>query len=167
MVAGSIPSDLVSRDFFPARAPSVGYQPLEGMHVLALSPAQVAHAVKRFRAYRNSPSAIARHFRNRGERARERLCGLVHRLEIELGIDLGALCGRFVAREEPGVPAFERAVLEWLAHWATPAGGEGEVLLVRVDRVRTLNALAEGGALELREEALVLARAFERRADAR
>jgi hypothetical protein len=135
------------------------------MHVLALNPAEVAHAVKRFRAYRNCPAAIARHFRNRGERARERTCRRVHALEKELGIDLGALCGRYVDRDEPEVTAFERAVLEWLAEWARPVDGDGEVLLVRVDRVRALNALAEGSALELRQQALVLARARQRRLD--
>lgn len=135
------------------------------MHILVMSPAEVAHAVKRFQAYRNSPAAIARHFKNRGERARERVCRMVHTLEVELGIDLGALCGRHAAREEPGVSPFERSVLDFLAQWVTLAGAPAPVLLVRVDRVRAVNALAEGRALELREEALSLARALERRAN--
>jgi hypothetical protein len=135
------------------------------MHILALSQSEVAHAVKRFLAYRNSPTAIARHFRNRGERARERACRLVHALELELGIDLGALCGRFMERDEPGVTPFERAVLDWLARWARLPGVADPVLLIRVDRVLTLNALAEGASGQAREAALLLARALERRGD--
>ncbi len=136
------------------------------MHVLALSPAEVAHAVKRFQAYENSPAAIARHFHNRGEWARERVCRMLHALELEVGIDLGALCGRFAAREEPGVSAFERAVLELLVERPAPGGDGMPALLVHVDRVRAVNELVERRVLQLREEALGLARALERRGDA-
>jgi hypothetical protein len=133
-------------------------------HVLALGPAEFAHAVRRFRSYANSPSAIARHHRRRGEHACERVCRRLHELERRLGIDLGALCARFAAREEPHVSAFERAVLDCLAEWgrSTPSG---PVLLVRVDRVRTLNALVERRWLELRDGILRAARAAEGRAD--
>jgi hypothetical protein len=135
------------------------------MHVLALSQSEVAHAVKRYLAYDNSPRAIARHFRNRGERARERTCKLVHALELELAIDLGALCGRFVTREDPGVSEFARAVLESLAEWTQLPERTGDVLLVHLDRVRLLNALAEGATEKMRAAALDLARALERRGD--
>ena len=134
------------------------------MQILALSPAEVAHAVRRFRAYDNSTAKIVRHFRNRGERALERACRLLYALEVRFGIDLGALCGRFMAREEPGVSGFERAVLEMLAEWSHPPTAAGRVLLIHVDRVRMLNALAEGDTQALREQALALARALERRA---
>ncbi|MFN2432909.1 MAG: hypothetical protein ABR599_08890 [Gemmatimonadota bacterium] len=134
------------------------------MHVLALSPAAVAHAVRRFRAYGNSPAAIARHHARRGERAREHICRMVHGLELRYGIDLGSLCARFEGRHEAGVPAFEREVLELLAEWSHPREG-APALVVRVDRVRALNALASGGAAALRDEALSLARALARRGD--
>lgn len=135
------------------------------MHILALSPAEVAHAVKRFLAYRNSPAAIRRHFANRGEHARERICRRIHAAEIELGIDLGALCGRFATRDEPGTSPIARTLLELLAGWATVPEAGGDVLLVRVDHVRLLNALAADEALERRQAALDLARALVRRPD--
>ncbi|MBA2564378.1 MAG: hypothetical protein H0V09_02995 [Gemmatimonadetes bacterium] len=133
------------------------------MHILVLTPAEVAHAVKRHQAYGNSPGAIARHFRNRGERAREHVCHMVHVLERRLGIDLGALCSRYVSRLDPGVDPFVRAVLESLAEWVEPREGGGPVLLVHVHRVQRLNELAEGAALERREQALLLARVLDRR----
>jgi hypothetical protein len=135
------------------------------MRIVALSPAAVAHAVRRYRAYDNSHAAIARRFRNRGERARERLCVQVHELERELGVDLGALCARFEARLEPGVCAFERAVLECLAVWTDPRDGSAPALVVHVDRVLALNAIAEAGQLAAREQVLGLARALERGPD--
>jgi hypothetical protein len=127
-------------------------------HILALGPAEFTHAVRRFQAYGNSPGAMERHCRARGERASERVCQRLHALERELGIDLGALCGRFAAREEPHVTAFERSVLETLLEWGRPLPA-GPVLLVHVNRVRALNALVERRVLELRAGALRLARA--------
>jgi hypothetical protein len=135
------------------------------MRIVALSPAAVAHAVRRYRAYGNSHAAIVRRFRNRGEHARERLCVQVRELELELRLDLGALCARFESRLEPGVDEFERAVLEALAVWIEPRDGSAPALLVNVDRVHALNALAEAGQLTAREHALTLARAFERGPD--
>ncbi len=135
------------------------------MHVLALSPAAVAHAVRRFQAYGNSPSAIARHFRNRGEHARERICRMVHALESEHGIDLGALCTRFQARLEPGVTPLERGVLELLAHWTGGGRGGPELLVIHVGRVQALNALADGDLSALRDEEVQLAWALVRRTD--
>jgi hypothetical protein len=134
------------------------------MHVLALDPAQVAHAVKRFQAYRNSPARIARHFRNRGELARERICRGVHAVELELGIDLGALCARFAAREEAGVSPFERAVLEHLAEWADVHDGRASqrVLLIHVERVRALNRLPQSGGGRVRPDALFMRRVLEK-----
>jgi hypothetical protein len=135
------------------------------MRIVALSPAAVAHAARRYHAYGNSHAAIARRFRNRGELARERLCIQVRQLELELGLDLGRLCARFESRLEPGVSAFERAVLESLAVWTEPRDGSAPALVVHVDRVYALNALAEAGQLAAREQALALARALERGAD--
>jgi hypothetical protein len=133
-------------------------------HILALGPAEFTHAVRRFRAYGNSPAAIARHHRRRGEIACASLCRTLHSLEQRLGIDLGALCARFAARHDPHVSAFERGVLEALAEWGRPTPS-GPVLLVHVDRVRTVNALVERRWLELRARALRRARAPEERAD--
>ena len=132
------------------------------MHVLSLSPAAVHHAVRRHRAYGNSPARIALHYRRRGERARERICRMVHALEIRHGIDLGALCARFEARGEPGVTSFERAVLDALAQWVHPREG-APALLVHVDRVLALNALVEREEQRLRAEAVGLAPAVGRR----
>jgi hypothetical protein len=133
-------------------------------HVLVLGPAELALAVRRFRAYGNSPAAMARHFRERGERACERLARRLHVLERDLGVDLGALCARFVAREDPDVTEFERDVLESLAEWGSPLPS-GPVLLVHVDRVQALNALVEGRVLELRAALLESIRPAEGRAD--
>ncbi len=133
-------------------------------HVLALGPAELALAVRRYRAYGNSPAAMARHFRERGERACERLCRRLHALECELDVDLGALCARFAVRGEPHVTDFERSVLESLAEWGCPLAS-GAVLLVHVDRVQALNALVEGRVLELRAAVLDNARPAEGRAD--
>ena len=133
-------------------------------HVLALGPAEFAQAVRRYRAYGNSPAAMARHFRARGEHACERLCRKLHAVEREIGVDLGALCARFAARDEPYVTAFERSVLGSLAEWGRPAAS-GPVLLVHVDRVRALNALVERRVLDLRAAVLGGARTSEERAD--
>lgn len=135
------------------------------MDVLSLSPAAVHHAIRRHQAYGNSPARIASHYRRRGEHARERICRMVHALERRHAIDLGALCSRFETRGEPHVPPFERAVLELLAEWVEPRG-EMPALIVHVDRVRALNALAvEGELAEARRQAACLARALARRSD--
>jgi hypothetical protein len=133
-------------------------------HVVALGPAELALAVRRFQAYGNSPAALARHFRERGEHACERLARRFHALERDLGIDLGALCARFVARQDPHVTELERDVLESLAEWGHPLPS-GPVLLVHVDRVQALNALVEGRVLELRAALLTRVRPKEGRAD--
>jgi hypothetical protein len=133
-------------------------------HILALGPAELALAVRRFRAYGNSPAAMARHFRERGERACERLARRLHALECELGVDLGALCARYLAREDPQVCELERDVLENLAEWGRPLAS-GPVLLVHVDRVQALNALVEGRILDLRAALLESVRPTEGRAD--
>lgn len=127
-------------------------------HILALGPAEFTHAVRRYRAYGNSPVDMERRCRARGEWASERVCQRLHALERAFGVDLGALCGRFAARDEPHVTAFERSVLESLLEWGRPEPA-GPVVLVHVDRVRALNALVQRRVLELRAGALRLTKA--------
>ncbi|MGH7482586.1 MAG: hypothetical protein ACRELV_10555 [Longimicrobiales bacterium] len=76
----------------------------------------------------------------------------LRRIERRFDVDLGALCHRFLHREDPETHALERSVLEYVAHWRCPvptadAGPEDRALWIDVDRLRALRAWLEETAL--------------------
>jgi hypothetical protein len=69
-----------------------------------------------------------------------RLC-LLRQVEKRVGVDLGMLCYHFEHRNDVTTHPFERAVMNYVAHW------RNEDLWVVLDRVRQVRNVVEEGRL--------------------
>ena len=113
------------------------------MQLIGMTPEQVELAAYRFAAHENSAARIARHYRERDEREKLRLCRALRCVERRFAINLGALCFKFLEKEYRPTSAVQRKVMDYVAHW-TEAGDGRRCLIVSVDRVREIDRLAEG-----------------------
>jgi len=136
---------------------------VKGVELIVLRPAEVLEAARRYEFFGNSAADIMREYLERGILSGARRTWALHLLERKFGIDLGALCSKFLAKEGGAVSALERGVMEYLAGWRilNLRGGRKRRLVIDVARVRRLNALAEGMASAAHPEGLAeIARAL-------
>jgi hypothetical protein len=113
------------------------------MQLIGLTPEQVELAAFRFAAHENSATRIARHYRERDDRAKLELCRALRRVERRFAINLGTLCFKFLEKEHQPKPEVQRKVMDYVAYWNEDGQGERH-LVVSVDRVREIDRLAEG-----------------------
>jgi hypothetical protein len=113
------------------------------MQLIGLTPEQVELAAFRFAAHENSATRIARHYRERDDRAKLELCRALRRVERRFAINLGTLCFKFLEKEHQPTPEVQRKVMDYVAYWNEDGDGVRR-LVVSVDRVREIDRLAEG-----------------------
>ena len=71
---------------------------------------------------------------------------VLRQMEKAVGVDLGMLAYHFEHRDDATTHPFERAVMNYVAHWRLNAAG-AEDLWVVLDRVRQMRAVVEEGKL--------------------
>jgi hypothetical protein len=71
---------------------------------------------------------------------------LLRQMEKSVGVDLGMLCYHFEHRNDATTHPFERAVMNYVAHWRINVRG-GEDLWVLLERVRQVKDIVEEGKL--------------------
>lgn len=74
-----------------------------------------------------------------------RLC-ILREMEKRVHVDLGMLCYHFEHRNDKKTHPFERAVMNYVAHWRSNGKGE-EDLWVILDRIRQVREVVEEGKL--------------------
>lgn len=109
---------------------------------ILLTPDQVELAARRFREHDNSPAAIARHYRGRGDESNLRACLALRRVERQYAMNLGTICFKFLEKERTATPRVQQQVMEYVAQWNELSGDR--TLVVSVDRVREIDRLAHG-----------------------
>lgn len=113
------------------------------MHFIALTSDQAELAAYRFRVHDNSATRIAHHFGVAGDQPSLRLCRVIRRLERDFEIDLGAVCHKFLEKDDGCAPDVQRQVMEYVAYWKEFGNGERD-LIISIDRVRQIGRLAKG-----------------------
>jgi hypothetical protein len=116
------------------------------MEVVSLTRSDCGLLAARFSEHSNSQRRMLSALEEAGANdAFTRLCAL-RQMEKRVGVDLGMLCFHFEHRNDTKTHPFERAIMNYVAHWRmSPAGVED--LWVILDRIREVRDIVEEGRL--------------------
>lgn len=116
------------------------------MEVISLTLEDCGLLAARFGEHGNSQRRMLAALEEAGaDDAFQRLC-VLRQMEKRVGVDLGMLCFHFEHRNDTTTHPFERAVMNYVAHWRTNHGGR-EDLWVILDRIRQVREVVEEGKL--------------------
>jgi hypothetical protein len=116
------------------------------MEVLSLKRSDCALLAARFREHGNSQRRMLGALEEAGAKESYTRLVVLRNIEKQMGVDLGMVCHRFEGRNNVGTHSLERAVLNYIAQWRPDVSGAQE-LWVRLDRIREVHDLIEGGSM--------------------
>lgn len=116
------------------------------MEVISLTRSDCGLLAARFAEHGNSQRRMLSALEDAGANdAFSRMC-VLRQLEKSVGVDLGMVSFHFEQRNDAKTHPFERAIMNYVAHWHTSAAGIDE-LWVMLDRVREVREIVEEGRL--------------------
>ena len=116
------------------------------MEVLSITQSDCALLAARFGEHGNSQRRMLAALDEAGAKDAFARMSVLRQMEKRVGVDLGMLCYHFEHRNDMGTHPFERAVMNYVAHWRiNPKGGED--LWVLLERVREVRSVVEEGRL--------------------
>lgn len=116
------------------------------MEVISLTREDCGLLAARFGEHGNSQRRMLGALEEAGaDDAFRRLC-VLRQMEKNIGVDLGMLCYHFEHRNDAATHPFERAVMNYVAHWRLNGSG-AEDLWVILDRIRQVREVVEEGKL--------------------
>lgn len=71
---------------------------------------------------------------------------VLRQMEKQASVDLGMLCYHFEHRNDDITHPFQRAVMNYVAHWRTNAAGAQDLWVI-LDRIRQVRDIVEEGKL--------------------
>ena len=116
------------------------------MEVISLTRSDCALLAARFGEHANSNRRMLAALEEAGANESYTRMVVLRQMEKRAGVDLGMLCYHFEHRNDAGTHPFERAVMNYVAHWRMNAGGT-EDLWVVLDRIRQVRDIVEEGRL--------------------
>lgn len=116
------------------------------MEVISLTRSDCALLAARFGEHANSNRRMLNALDEAGATDSYARLGVLRQMEKRVGVDLGMLCYHFEHRNDDRTHPFERAVMNYIAHWRVNATG-AEDLWVVLDRVREVRDIVEEGKL--------------------
>ena len=116
------------------------------LQVVTLSRPDCGLLAARFGEHGNSQRRMLSALEEAGANdAFARLC-VLRQMEKSVGVDLGMLCYHFDHRNDSKTHPFERAVMNYVAHWRSSGSG-AEDLWVILDRIRQVREVVDEGRL--------------------
>lgn len=116
------------------------------LDVISLSRSDCGLLAARFGQHSNSQRRMLSALEEAGAGAAGKRLHVLRQMEKRVAVDLGMLCYRFEHREDATTHPFERAVMNYVAHWRIDQSGS-EDLWVILDRVRQVREVVEEGRL--------------------
>jgi hypothetical protein len=116
------------------------------LEVVSLSRSDCALLSARFGQHGNSQRRMLAALEEAAANDSFARLAVLRKMEKTIGVDLGMLCYHFEHRNDATTHPFERAVMNYVAHWRINAMG-GEDLWIVLDRVRQVRGVVEEGRL--------------------
>lgn len=112
------------------------------MEVISLTQSDCALLAARFREHANSNRRMLSALDEAGAKESYTRMVVLRQMEKQAGVDLGMLCYHFEHRNDDATHPFERAVMNYVAHWRTNVAGVQDLWVI-LDRIRQVRDIVQ------------------------